>query len=76
MIVKVQISLFGSDKRVLVYNKNETLTYENKAPKEIIKKMKGKDKAYFKAHTEFLSDDITDFSKVIILDEMIKDQNW
>jgi len=76
MIVKVQISLFDSDKRILVYNKDESVMYEDKAPKEIIKRMKGKDKAYFKAHIKFININITDFPKIIILDEMVEDQNW
>jgi hypothetical protein len=50
--------------------------YEDEAPKEIIKKMKGKDKAYFKAHTKSININITDFPKIIILDEMVEDQDW
>ena len=79
MIVKVQISLGNSNKRVLVYNEDQSVMYEDKASKEILKKMKGRDKVYFKAHTETIKDlekKIKGFPKIIVLDEIVKDQNW
>lgn len=51
MIVKVQISQYSSDgeKKMLVYNEDRSVEYEDVATKEVLKKMGKSPKKYFEA---------------------------
>ena len=52
MIVKVQISFSYIEREnyVLIYNKDESVWYEEHADKKILKLMNGKKKEFFYAH--------------------------
>ncbi len=51
MLVKIQISQFSSDSNVhmLIYDKKRSVRIEQVATPEILKKMKGRPKAFFNA---------------------------
>jgi len=72
MIVKVQTSLHSSDgtERCLIYDKTRDVTYETSNPEEtkpILKLLKKRSKAYFRAA-------VVD-TKIQIYEE-VKTQNW
>lgn len=70
MIVKVQISIATSlpRRRLLIYNEDRSIMYEDDATDEVIKLVGDYPKAYFKAHL--------DKQKKIVLDERAGDQDW
>lgn len=70
MIVKVQLSLATNrpKQRVLIYNEDRSIMYEDDAAKEVVELMDGLPKAYFRAHL--------DKNKKIVLDEQAEDQDW
>lgn len=49
MIVKVQISLARSDQRVLVYNQDRSVQWEDAVNKEVLALMDGAPKRFFEA---------------------------
>jgi len=51
IIVKIQLSLVGNkhSRGVLIYSWDNTIRFEGEASKDIIKKMKGRDKIYYYA---------------------------
>lgn len=51
MIVKVQLSLFTTEKarQVMIYNETRKYQYEGDAPAELVKLMHGEPKRYFYA---------------------------
>lgn len=70
MIVKVQISIATThpNRRVLIYNKDRSITYEADVTDEVLALVEGLPKTYFKAHL--------DRYKKLVLDERTKDQDW
>jgi hypothetical protein len=70
MIVKVQVSLATSlpNQRVLVYNKDRSIMYENDVTDDVLELLGDRPKAYFKAHL--------DKYKKLVLDEQAEDQDW
>jgi hypothetical protein len=69
MIVKVQLSIFtsGERQRVLIYNADRSVIFEDDASKHIIKKMNGSLKKFF--HAEVNNTDI-------VLGSEASWQNW
>ncbi len=51
-IVKVQISLGGSPRRVLIYNQDHTILYEANASRKLLRVMGKRLKAFFHFHME------------------------
>lgn len=70
MIVKVQISIATNqpNRRVLIYNKDRSITYETDVTDEVLELVEGLPKTYFKAHL--------DRYKKLVLDERVEDQDW
>lgn len=72
-IIKIQISIATTEEtpQVLIYNKNKSLYYQNKADKKILRLMKGAKKKYFYANMIG--------SKINILEKLLgeaEEQNW
>lgn len=69
MIVKVQVSLASSydKKRVLIYNEDRTVEYEQEADQAILDIMDGAPKKYFNAHME---------KTLLVIDEEVDPQSW
>lgn len=69
MIVKVQISQFTShgNLRVLVYNEDRTIQWEDGADSEVLDFVQGRPKVYAEAHME---------GTIIVLDKIVEDQDW
>lgn len=69
-IVKIQISEFTTAKnaQVLVYNKDQSVYWQDTAGIEILQAMRGRPKVYFEA--------IRDSYGVIHLGDEVKDQDW
>lgn len=69
-VVKVQLSLFSSEghPKALIYNKDKSVWWEGIAADELIKKMGGRVKMFFKARIE------KDNSLSLI--KPVKQRNW
>ena len=76
LTVKVQLSIVSNapDRTALIYNKTKTIFQERIATPELIERMNGELKKFFRAHIVQNPDMIG--GKEIVLDEELEAESW